>query len=86
MLHKHPYFVNLKSRKDYQEMNKYQLRLTQTKFFDEEDNCFFSKLVDVIDEAQRKGFVLVKITENKYYLKKGEEKMTIEVTKEVNLL
>lgn len=66
-------------------MYKYQLRLTQAKFFTDEDNCF-STLVDTIDEAQKKGFELVKIRENKYYLKKGEEKMTIEVTREVNLL
>ena len=85
MLHKHPYFVNLKSRKDYQEMYKYQLLFTQTKFFAEVDNCF-NTIVDLIDEAQKEGFVLVKITENKYYLKKGEEKRTIEVIKEVNLL
>lgn len=84
-MHKHPYFVNLKIRKDYQEMYKYQLLLTQTKFFVEEDNCF-NTIVDLIDEAQKEGFVLVKIKENKYYLKKGEEKRIIEVTKEVNLL
>lgn len=84
-MHKHPYFVILESRKDYQEMYKYQLRLTQTKFFVEEDKCF-ETIVDAIDEARKEGFELVKIKENKYYLKKGEEKRTIEVIKEVNLL
>lgn len=59
-------------------MHKYQLRLTQTKFFNEETNCF-NTIVDAIDEAQKEGFVLVKITQNKYYLKKGEEKRIIEV-------
>lgn len=84
MLHKHPYFVNVESRKDYQEMYKYRLQLTQTKIFEDEDNCF-NTIVDAIDEAQKEGFVLVKIQENKYYLKKGEEKRIIEVIKEVEL-
>lgn len=66
-------------------MYKCQLLLTQAKFFTNEDNCF-NTIVDAIDEAQKEGFVLVKITENKYYLKKGEEKRTIEVIKEVKLL
>ena len=65
-------------------MYKYKLRLTQTKFFADEDNCF-NTIVDAIDEAQKEGFVLVKIKENKYYLQKGEEKRTIEVIKEVEL-
>lgn len=66
-------------------MYNYQLLLTQAKFFTNEQNCF-NTIVDAIDEAQKEGFVLVKITENKYYLKKGEGKRIIEVTKEVNLL
>lgn len=66
-------------------MYKYQLRLTQTKFFTDEDNCF-STIVDAIDEAQKEGFVLVKIRENKYYLEKGEEKRIIEVIKDAILI
>lgn len=66
-------------------MYKYRLRLTQEMLFDSEDKCFES-IVEAIDEAQKEGFVLVKIKENKYYLKKGEEIRKIEVIKEVKLI
>ena len=65
-------------------MYKYKLRLTQTKNFDEEDKCF-NAIIDLINVFQDSGFVLTKICENKYYLKKGEDKKIIEVIKEVEL-
>lgn len=85
MLHKHPVFGIVKLRKDNQVMYKYRLRLTQEMVFNSEDNCFES-IVDAISEAQKEGFDLVKIKENKYYLKKGEDIRKIEVIKEVKLV
>lgn len=66
-------------------MYKYRLQLTQEMLFDNEDKCF-ETIVDAISEAQKEGFVLVEIKENKYYLKKGEDIRIIEVIKEVNLV
>ena len=61
-------------------MTKYRLALKQTFCFDNEESCF-DALVSAIDEAQKEGFRIVRITKNQYILQKGGEYRNILITR-----
>ena len=52
---------------------KYELHLWQILYFDDEEACF-NELVNAIDEAEKDGFKMTKITKNQYRFTNNERK------------